>query len=102
MCAVSWPKGTCAGDERTRQLRWHLGAAILDEGFGLIRHTGQITHTVNPDTNAERDMIVADLKKAGVVKEVKHIDAGNPTIRDNRVIGDHMIADGDLKLCILA
>lgn len=86
---------------KNQRLLW-VGSAIQDEGLGIIRYTGQLTHGVVPNTNAERDMIVADLEKSGVLKEVRTIRAGEPTIRDNRVIGDEMIADGELKVCIIA
>ncbi len=98
---VSFWRRTHSSLEKNQKLLW-VGSAIQDEGLGFIRYTGQLTHGVLPNTNDERDMIVSDLKNAGAVKEVRTVKAGEPTIRDNRVIGDNMIADGDLKVCILA
>jgi hypothetical protein len=82
------------------KLLW-VGAAIKDEGFGFIRYHGQITHSVDADTNAERDYIVDALKSAGLVKEVIRVTAGEETTLANRVLGDHMISDGELDICIL-
>jgi hypothetical protein len=45
------------GDE----LLW-VGAASLDIGIVPIRHNLQITHMVDPDTNAERELILSQLK----------------------------------------
>jgi uncharacterized membrane protein (DUF2068 family) len=38
-----------------------LGAATYDRGVGLARGTGQITHEIDPDVDAERDKLIADL-----------------------------------------
>lgn len=82
------------------KLLW-VGAAIKDEGLGFIRYHGQITHSVGADTNAERDKIVSELNKQGLVKEVLKVSSGEEMKISNRVIGDHMISDGELHICVL-
>ena len=42
-----------------------IGSAAYDIGVELSRTTGQITHHISPDVDAERDLIVADLTRAG-------------------------------------
>ncbi len=42
-----------------------LGSASFDKGVGLSHDTGQITHHIGPDVDAERDNLIADLEKAG-------------------------------------
>ncbi|HLW91343.1 MAG TPA: LssY C-terminal domain-containing protein, partial [Roseiarcus sp.] len=44
-----------------------LGAATFDRGVGVSHYTGQITHHIAPDIDAERDLISADLAAAGKV-----------------------------------
>ena len=47
-----------------------VGAGTSDTGFGLASLTFQITHATDKDTNAERDYIIDELRKAGVIGEV--------------------------------
>jgi len=54
-----------AGDER---VLW-VGAGTRDTGFSLTRLTFQITHATDSDTNAERDFIIAELKKFKLIAE---------------------------------
>lgn len=46
-----------------------VGAATKDTGFGLTRMTFQISHAVDKDTVAERDFLVSELKKSGLVSK---------------------------------
>ena len=76
-----------------------VGAGTRDTGFSLTRLTFQVTHATDADTNAERDYIVAQLLKFGVIDGVTSYQAGDvlPTRHVNRYI-----ADGDLSLANLA
>lgn len=78
-----------------------IGAGTYDLGLGFIRFNGQLTHSIAADTNKERDYIVKTLRDAGMIKEVKTVKAGKPTQVKNRAIGNTMITDGELKVCIL-
>jgi len=42
-----------------------LGGATFDRGVGLSHTTGQITHHIAPDIDAERDTLVRDLEATG-------------------------------------
>jgi len=78
-----------------------IGAASLDSGLGFIVHNAQVTHSVNPDTNNERDFIVKSLEKAKLVKK-KHIVtiAGAYKLR-NRVFMSHLSSDGKMTIITL-
>ena len=44
-----------------------FGAATFDRSVGLSRTTGQITHHIAPDLDAERDGLITDLQRTGKV-----------------------------------
>jgi hypothetical protein len=76
-----------------------VGAGTKDTGFSLTQLTFQITHATDSDTNAERDYIIADLKKDRVIGDVKSYRAGQQltTERVNRYI-----TDGEVTLACLS
>jgi len=39
-----------------------LGAATFDKGVGISRYTGQVTHHIAPDIDAERDLLTHELE----------------------------------------
>jgi hypothetical protein len=53
------------GDGRTI---W-IGSGSFDERVGLSHTTGQITHHISPDVDAERDLIFKDLEATGLLIE---------------------------------
>lgn len=88
-------------DGNDEQYLW-LGAASLDTGLGIIRHNAQVTHMIHPDTNTERDLIVSELQKADLTKQVKFIKIASPYQLRNRVINGYFEADGMLAICKLS
>lgn len=78
-------------------LLW-VGAASLDVGFGFIRHNLQITHSIAPDTNAEREMIVEQLKAQKLVQKTESINLGKPYRLVNRVLRGYFHADGNMTI----
>lgn len=92
-----WRKRHKLGNTKTL---W-VGAGTFDFGVGVIKFNGQLTHSILANTNKERDYIVHTLQNADMIKEIKTIKAGAPTRTKNRVIGDTMITDGELKVCVL-
>jgi hypothetical protein len=48
-----------------------VGAGTRDKGFSLTRFTFQATHATDDDTNAERDFILGELKRAGAIGGVR-------------------------------
>jgi len=86
--------------QKKRPTLW-VGAASLDIGLGFIRHNAQITHFVHPDTDAERDLIVRDLKKSDQVSTSKKIKVGQPYKIRNRVPFAHLATDGKMTILTL-
>lgn len=82
------------------RLLW-VGAASLDVGIGIILHNAQFTHDIHHDTNAERDFVVKELKRTGLVKRTRVIAAGKPYRLRNRVPTRYMTADGKITICEL-
>lgn len=82
-----------------RQL-W-MGAASKDIGFAPIRYNAQITHMIAPDTNAERDLIVKDLRAKQLVASSRNITIGKPYRLRNRALRGSLNSDGRLTICEL-
>jgi len=82
-----------------RQL-W-VGAASKDTGIIPIRYNAQLTHMIDPDTNAERDLIVDSLRGAHMVERAKTVRVGDPFELRNRAMGGFLKADGKMRICIL-
>ena len=76
-----------------------VGAAIYDSGPVAIRwRNGQITHQVHPNADFERDFIIESLERAGVLRTLTDIKAGEPYRGRGQAIGVTVIADGFVKL----
>ena len=66
---------TCGSGNRPRSMTqgrplW-IGSATYDERVGLSHTTGQITHHIAADVDAERDHLFDDLKKTGDLADVQ-------------------------------
>lgn len=97
--SIHWHHASTGNRKDT--LLW-VGAASLDNGITHIRHNFQITHMIHPDTNAERELIVHDLKAAGYAGRVRYIRLGKPYKLMNRAFRGQLHADGRLALVSLA
>ena len=75
-----------------------VGAGTKDTGFSLTRLSFQITHATDSDTNAERDFIIAELKKGACIEAVRVYHSGQ-NLTTERV--NHYIADGEITLARL-
>ncbi len=75
-----------------------IGAGTRDTGFSLTRLTFQITHATDSDTNAEREFIIAELTKHGVIGDVNSFRPGQhlPAERVN-----HYVTDGEVAMASL-
>lgn len=94
-----WNRFHRPGKKFGRQL-W-VGAASRDVGIMPIRHNMQLTHMIDPDTNAERDLIVSDLRAAHQVKKTLTEQVHPGLSLPNRVLGGVLHTDGKLRICIL-
>src|SRR6185369_15334989 len=82
-----------------RQL-W-LGAATFDRGVGLSHRTGQITHHIGADVDAERDRVVADLEHAGQLRTVFQVTGVGLTLVGRNGGGDPYHTDGEIDVGVL-
>jgi hypothetical protein len=75
-----------------------LGAASFDRGVGVSRYTGQVTHHIAPDIDAERDVLAADLTAAQMVEAVYEVSGVGPTIQGRNGEGDPYYTDGEIRI----
>ena len=70
-----------------------VGAGTRDTGFSLTRFTFQVTHATDDDTDAERDFILGELKRAGAIGVVRwHLEGER--LETGRV--NHYVTDGEV------
>jgi len=85
----------------TDNRQFWVGAASKDIGVIPIRHNAQITHMIDPDTNAERELIVSDLEKSGYLTDKREVKLGAPYQLKNRAFGGFLQTDGTMTICVL-
>lgn len=81
-----------------------IGASILDTNIlGIRWRSGSLTHQISPDVDAERDLIITDLKKSGLIQSTRVIAAGEPLSFRGQTIrrGKRLICDGTLTVVSL-
>ena len=79
-----------------------VGAATFDRGVGLSHTTGQITHHIAPDIDAERDALMHDLAVAGQLTAAYDVTGIGPTLDGRNGGGDRYFTDGELTIGVLA
>jgi hypothetical protein len=77
-----------------------IGSAAYDIGVEFSRTTGQVTHHISPDVDAERDLLVTDLNNAIRVK-VEWLDGFHTQLQGRNGGGDPWRTDGRLAIVIL-
>ena len=75
-----------------------LGSVTFDRDVGLSRYTGQVTHHIAPDVDAERDGLTNDLKSANVVEAIYAVTGVGPTLFGRNGEGDRYYTDGEIKI----
>ena len=78
-----------------------LGSVTFDRGVGLSRDTGQVTHHIAPDIDAERDLLMHDLREAGMVQNFFQISGTGPTLFGRNGEGDPYYTDGEIDVATL-
>ena len=78
-----------------------LGAASFDRGVGLSHTTGQITHHISPDLDAERDHVLASLAAAGQLEVEYQVSGEGPTLVGRNGGGDAYFTDGEIDVGVL-
>jgi hypothetical protein len=78
-----------------------IGSAAYDEGVGLSRATGQITHHIAADVDAERDYLFHDLERSGDLSEAYPVEGFHETREGRNGGGDPWHTDGDLRVGVV-
>lgn len=73
-----------------------MGAATYDERVGLSHTTGQITHHISGDVDAERDHLFATFEKTGTLTNVEYVDGFHKVLAGRNGGGDPWHTDGRL------
>jgi hypothetical protein len=76
-----------------KNLLW-VGASSLDSGIAFIRHNFQVSHMIHPDTDAERSLIVDQLRAKKLIASQEQIVLGKPYRLANRVWRGDLKTDG--------
>lgn len=79
-----------------------LGAASFDRGVGFSHFTGQVTHHIAPDIDAERDFVIAGLTAAGMLDATYQVSGIGPTLAGINGGGDRYFTDGEVTIGVLS
>ena len=78
-----------------------LGAATFDKGVGISHYTGQITHHIAADVDAERERLIGDLARVGCLSKIYRVSGIGPTVRARNGGGDLFYTDGDIVVGVV-
>jgi hypothetical protein len=79
-----------------------LGAVTFDKSVGVSHFTGAITHHIDADLDAERELLTADLEGAGMVTAKYQVTGVGPTMTGRNGGGDPYFTDGEVWIVRLA
>lgn len=83
-------------------LPFWLGAATFDRSVGFSHLTGQITHHIAPDIDAERDAVIAAIEATGWLTQKYQVTGVGATLLGRNGGGDRYDTDGELTVGVLA
>src|SRR3954463_4811786 len=78
-----------------------LGSASFDNGVGISHDTGQITHHIAPDIDAERDLLMRDLMGAKILLSTYQVSGSGPTLFGRNGGGDPYFTDGEVTIGVI-
>jgi LssY C-terminus len=78
-----------------------LGSITFDRGVGFSHDDARITHHIGPDIDAERNLLIDDLKTAKVVTTIYEVTGIGPTLDGRNGEGDPYYTDGEIKIAVL-
>ena len=78
-----------------------LGSASFDHDSGVSHLTGQITHHIDPDVDAQRDQLMRSLTAAGMLSGQFQIPGVGPTQNGRNAEGDRYYTDGMIDVGVL-
>ena len=79
-----------------------LAAVSFDRSVGLSHDTGQVTHHIAPDLDAERDRLIGDFNSARMVQTIEQWPGIGPTLSGRNGEGDPYFTDGEIWAATLA
>jgi hypothetical protein len=79
-----------------------LGAATFDERVEISRTTGGITHKIGADVDKERNKVLVDAHRSGVVTGVYWIDHFHRDRQGHNGGGDPYFTDGRLAVGVIS
>lgn len=77
-----------------------FGSATYDERVGLSHTTGEITHHIDGNVDAERDHIMDTLKKTELLIEVRIVAGFHTILKGKNGGGDAWHTDGSLSVAV--
>jgi predicted outer membrane lipoprotein len=78
-----------------------IGSATFDRGVGLSHRTGQVTHHIAPDVDADRDMLLASLEAVGQLEREYLVTGLGYTLWGRNGGGDRYFTDGELAVGVV-
>ena len=78
-----------------------FGAATFDRSVGLSHTTGQVTHHIAPNVDAERDRLVVELQRVGIAQPVEWKAGFHTELEGENGGGDPWHTDGRLAIVTL-
>jgi len=78
-----------------------VGSASYDESVGLSHTTGQVTHHIAPDVDAERDHVLGTIEQTHRLTETYRVPRFHKTLEGRNGGGDPWYTDGDLAVGVI-
>lgn len=75
-----------------------VAAATYDDAVGFSLLTLQITHSIDGDVDAERDLVVSTIKKAHKARSIQKIEGFFPGYQHHNGGGDKFFTDGSMVI----
>ncbi len=79
-----------------------LGAATFDRSVGLSHRTGQVTHHIDADVDAERDHVIDSLAAAQELTRTFQVTGVGATLNGRNGGGDRYYTDGELSIGVIS
>jgi LssY-like putative type I secretion system component LssY len=73
-----------------------LGSVTFDKGVGISHFTGAITHHIDADLDAERELLATDLENAGMATAKYQVTGVGLTLTGHNGGGDFYTTDGEV------
>jgi len=88
-------------DEKRDDREVWFGSVTFDERVGLSHTTGQITHHIGADVDAERDRLIAGLQTSRQTEKVYWVNGFHKELSGKNGGGDPWHTDGRLEVAVL-